>query len=241
MAASLHQQLAAWRRREHYDHSRLANDQAHENGLIARIRRAERPHPVRGVDVSSYQGHVDARGLKRGGIGLIIRKASEGLHWDDPTFPAGMGDARGAGLIRGAYHFARPAPGHTGAQEADHYLTVVGQHLAHGDLYPCLDIESTQLDRAGTIAFVHDFARHIHDARGWKTIVYTYPAFLSWPPMAEPLWIAGPGDAHAPHLNGFGPASIWQNSFTGHVPGINGQVDTNITDTHALRKITIGA
>jgi len=151
-----------------------------------------------------------------------------------------MGEARGAGLIRGAYHFAHPAAGRTGAQEAAFFLEHARPHLRDGDLYPCLDIETTQLDRAGTIAYVRAFTDHIAAATGFKTILYTYPAFLTWPPMPNPLWIAGPGDRQPPRLAGFAPAAIWQTSFTGRVRGISGAVDTDLTDTHALRAITIG-
>ena len=239
----LRAQLHGWRVREHHDHASFARDQTHVRVLLRqldRLQRRARPRSVRGVDVSSNQGTVDMHQLHAGGIGLVICKATEGFGWTDPTFAERMGAARGAGLIRGAYHFARPQPGRTGAQEAAFFLEHARAHLQDGDLFPCLDIETTQLDRAGTIAYVRSFTDHVHAATGWPTILYTYPAFLTWPPMPNPLWIAGPGDQRPPRLAGFRPPVIWQTSFTGHVRGIAGPVDLDLTDTRTLRTITIG-
>lgn len=236
----LHRQLRAWRRREHHHHHLFDRDRRHVRNLLKRLDVRERPRAIRGVDISVYQGRGDMRALRAGGIELMIAKATEGLTFVDPTFAQHMHDAHEAGLIRGAYHFARPQPGRTGEQEAAHFLRVARSHLRKGDLFPCLDIETTQLDRTGTIAFVHDFTRAVHDETGWRTVLYTYPAFLAWPPMPNPLWIAGPGRSSAPTLAGFRPPVIWQNSFTGRVPGIAGNVDTDITDTRTLRTITIG-
>lgn len=241
MTATLHQQLAAWRAREHHDHARFTHDRARVRQLLGRLRDARHPQPVRGVDLSNYQGHVDMHALRADGIRFVIRKATEGLGYQDPGFAQAMHDARAAGLIRGAYHFARPQPGRTGAQEADFFLSVARLFLDRGDLYPCLDIETTQLSAAETLDYVHSFTQHVRALTGWETILYTYPAFMRWPAMPNPLWIAGPDRPTAPQLPGFQAPVIWQNSFTGRLRGIAGNVDTNITDTRALRTITIGA
>jgi len=236
----LRNRLHDWRVREHHDHALFTRDQGHVRGILRELQQRARPRPVRGIDISEYQS-ADLRAVRAGGVGFVICKATEGLGWTDPTFAERMGAARGAGLIRGAYHFARPQAGRSGAQEAAFFLEHARLHLQTGDLFPCLDIETTTLDRAGTIGYVRSFTDHVHAATGWQTILYTYPAFLTWPPMPNPLWIAGPGDSRPPQLAGFRPPVIWQTSFTGHVRGINGAVDLDITDTRTLRTITIGA
>ncbi|MCI0157228.1 lysozyme [Leifsonia shinshuensis] len=61
--------------------------------------------PVRGVDVSSYQGRIDWPVLSRQGVDFAIIKATEGSGDEDERFEANWRDARASGLIVGAYHF----------------------------------------------------------------------------------------------------------------------------------------
>ncbi|WP_295118600.1 GH25 family lysozyme [uncultured Leifsonia sp.] len=61
--------------------------------------------PVRGVDVSSYQGRIDWPVLSRQGIDFAIIKATEGSSDQDERFAANWRDARASGLVVGAYHF----------------------------------------------------------------------------------------------------------------------------------------
>ena len=61
--------------------------------------------PVRGVDLSSYQGAVDWDLLARQGISFAYIKATEGSSLVDPCFGANWTAASGTGLRIGAYHF----------------------------------------------------------------------------------------------------------------------------------------
>lgn len=94
-------------------------------------------------DVSSYQGSIDFEAYAREND-LIVIKATEGLTVTDPSFQARWRAARAAGVVRAPYHFARPQPGRTGAQEAEHFLQVVRDAggFKPGDLPPVLDIET---------------------------------------------------------------------------------------------------
>ncbi len=79
--------------------------------------------PVRGVDVSRYQGVIDWPVLAGQGIEFAFLKATEGSATVDPRFAANLADATGSGLRVGAYHFfSFESPG---ATQADNVIRTV--------------------------------------------------------------------------------------------------------------------
>ena len=64
-------------------------------------------NPV-GIDVSKWQGSINWNSVRGAGIEFAWMKATEGLTYKDPNFSANYLGAYNAGVIRGAYHFARP-------------------------------------------------------------------------------------------------------------------------------------
>ena len=62
-------------------------------------------YPVRGVDVSVYQGGIDWKTLAEQGISFAFIKATEGSSSVDPNFCWNYSQARQSGLRIGAYHF----------------------------------------------------------------------------------------------------------------------------------------
>ena len=61
--------------------------------------------PVRGVDVSSYQGEIDWQTLSRQGIDFAYIKATEGSTFIDPRFEYNLKEAMDTDLFVGVYHF----------------------------------------------------------------------------------------------------------------------------------------
>lgn len=57
---------------------------------------------LEGIDVSRWQGSTPSLA----GLSFLIAKATEGT-WPDPMFAKHIANARAAGLVVGAYHFAR--------------------------------------------------------------------------------------------------------------------------------------
>src|SRR6185437_6282419 len=99
---------------------------------------------VIGMDVSKWQGIVPW-GSDATREQFAVMKATEGglvpgtpdaqaiaLFGLDPTFRANWAQAKACGMIRGAYHFARPDLGNSPINEARWFLSVVGQ-LEPGD------------------------------------------------------------------------------------------------------------
>lgn len=65
----------------------------------------ENPYPVKGIDVSMYQGDINWKGLKSEDIAFAFIKATEGSSYTDPDFEKNWKEAHSAGIAAGAYHF----------------------------------------------------------------------------------------------------------------------------------------
>lgn len=148
------------------------------------------------LDVSSYQGVIDFTRVKNAGYAGVGVKVTEGLHLRDPRFTANWAGAKGAGLVRYAYHFFHPNL--DGGQQADLFLQTLNGDL--GELVAALDWE---ID-GGVPA-----ARQIAQADAWfakveaaysryasKPFVYSYSSFLKSLNLPQsyasrPLWLAG--------------------------------------------------
>src|SRR5262249_22791906 len=68
---------------------------------------------LKGIDVSNYQGKIDWQAVKKSGVVFAFAKATEGVDFVDKSFAANFKAMKAAGIIRGAYHFARPGRGAT--------------------------------------------------------------------------------------------------------------------------------
>ena len=63
---------------------------------------------VQGMDVSSYQGNVAWSTAYANGARFAYVKATEGTSYTNPYFAQQYNGSYNVGMIRGAYHFARP-------------------------------------------------------------------------------------------------------------------------------------
>src|SRR6266545_3456664 len=98
------------------------------------------PGTIPGIDVSRHQGTIDWAQVEASGQRFVIAKASEGLFTVDPTYATNRAGAMAAGLVFGAYHFARPdlhPDDPTG--EADHFVDTA--QLGPGNIVPVLDLD----------------------------------------------------------------------------------------------------
>lgn len=98
-----------------------------------------------GLDVSAYQHGVNWRKASAKGAGFAYIKATEGVRYTSARFREQYTGAARAGLVRGAFHFAKPNVS-TGAAQARYFvaaLKVVGGDRATGTgtLPPLVDLE----------------------------------------------------------------------------------------------------
>ncbi len=191
-----------------------------------------------GPDVSSHQhpnGHgIDWQRVHDAGAGFTFVKATEGHTYTNAYFGSDFADAGGHGLVRSAYHYARPAlPLTSATQQADYFLSVTGTASTKGDLPTTLDMEeSGGLGPADLVSWTQAFLQRVTQQTGRPPIIYTYPYFWRHA-MADshdftryPLWIADYSKHSSPTLpGGWQTWTFWQTTSTAREPGIATAVD----------------
>jgi lysozyme len=186
---------------------------------------------ITGVDVSYYQGNVNWASVKSSGRQFAFVRISDGLSHPDTKFAQNWPALKTAGLVRGAYQFFRPS------QDAGLQAQMVLDKLAAagglkpGDLPPVLDLESADgLASSVVVSKAKVWLAKIEAATGVKPIVYT-AAFMSnvigTSFGSYTLWVANYQTTCPTMPSGWTDWHFWQNSDSGSVPGVSGNVDTN--------------
>ncbi|MGZ6544713.1 MAG: GH25 family lysozyme [Actinomycetota bacterium] len=209
------------------------------------------PGSLPGIDVSHYQNVIDWTQVAASGVRFAFAKATEGQHFVDPTYATNEAGAAAAGVMFGAYDFARPDATPNGAiLEADHFVDVAQPQP--GQLLPVLDLEKTGgLTPDELTAWTLAWLGEVASRTGVRPMVYTSP--IGWANrMADTTAIADAGYtvlwvAHwnvasptvpANDWQGFG-WTFWQYSDCGSVPGITGCVDSDWFNGVAFDAVTI--
>ncbi|MCA1189158.1 LysM peptidoglycan-binding domain-containing protein [Saccharopolyspora sp. 6T] len=190
---------------------------------------------IPGIDVARYQGEPDWAAVRGAGFAFTYIKATEGVGYVSPTLDSQLGGARGAGLVTGLYHFARPDTNSPQAEAADFagQLARTGS-AGPGNLPPCLDMETEAADLGAWIKGFVDALRG-HTGRN-EVVVYASSTWFSdklatdsWVDPGVFLWVAHYGrPAGQP---GFltDRVAIHQHASDGKVPGIAGDTDLNVS------------
>lgn len=197
--------------------------------------RGPRGYAVHGIDVSRFQGEIDWRAVRRGGVAFAWVKATEGGDHLDERFRDNWRGARRAGVPRGAYHyfyFCRPA-----AEQARWFIRHVPKDP--GALPPVLDMEWNHRSpscrkrpdgarvRAEARAFLDILERHY----GRRPVVYTTPDFYRETGIGRigrtRFWLRSVA-GHPRDTYGGARWTFWQYTGTGVVQGIDGPVDLNV-------------
>lgn len=182
-------------------------------------------YPVRGVDVSHYQGKIDWEKIASQDIRFAFIKATEGSASSDEYFSANWQGARKAGLKAGAYHFfSFDSPAET---QADNFIAAVP---AEPDaLPPVIDLEYYRKGEHPSADAVRNSLRTLLDrmkaAYGKKPIIYTsdscYENYLKDSGLDYTLWIRSvysrPSDEYQPAW------TFWQYNPCGRLEGYTGE------------------
>lgn len=195
---------------------------------------------MKGIDISHHQndaGSVDLKKAKAAGYQFAFVKCSEGLYYKDPFYMRNKEAARAAGMLFGAYHFARA---NDPVKEADHFLACIGD-LNAGEIV-ILDWEVDFRDPAG---WCMTWLKRVEEKLGFKPMLYTGESrvkTIDWKKVAGAnygLWVAKYASQaiYIPEYLQRKPVSdewpfwaIWQFSSRATVPGIVGNCDVNTTD-----------
>ena len=189
---------------------------------------SEERYPVRGVDVSSYQGDIDWQILSGEGISFAFIKATEGSSHTDSRFAYNFENAQKHGILTGAYHFFSKRS----SARDQAYFFLENVPLEEGDLPPILDVEHKPNDKT-VEEFQRDVLTWLHIVENKyhvKPIIYTYYKFKENYLADErfddyPYWIA---HYYVDVMQYSGPWKFWQHTDAGRVAGIEGEVDFNI-------------
>jgi len=191
-------------------------------GVLWFVRPEKMGYPVKGVDVSSWQGEVDWQLLSSQGIRFAFIKATEGSSHTDSHFCFNIEASMKHSITSGAYHFfSSESPGRT---QAENFINAVSPYEI--DLPPVLDFEipeSKAGHREEIVREARDFLQLLEEHFGVKPIIYTtyasYNAYLSDGFGEYPLWFRDlfrepdpGGDAHW---------LFWQYNNRGRLDGID--------------------
>lgn len=187
-----------------------------------------------GIDVSNYQGSINWTSVRNAGIQWAYIKATEGTTYRDPRFNTNYVAAYNAGVIRGAYHFARPGSS-SGAAQANYLASNGGAWSADSRTLPAaIDLEAGcyGLSQAAMRNWIQDFLNTYRARTGRYAVIYTTTSWWTsctgnWtgPWANHPLWIARWSSTVGALPAGASVWSFWQYTSTGSVPGIAGNVD----------------
>jgi len=185
-----------------------------------------------GIDTSRYQRFT---GAPLPALTFAIHKATEGVKWQDPTYPQFVAAYRATPHIRhvGAYHWLRSDS--SGASQAEHFLRAA--QLRAGE-FAVIDWERTPDRPDPTPAQVEQFRGVVAAVLGeHRVMVYSAPwvrGFKEWrqshPQVA--FCLANYRTSRLLPFNGWAEsarwdATAWQYTCRGTTPGIQGHCDQN--------------
>lgn len=205
------------------------------NGTIHLNNPSRSEFPVRGVDVSHYQGDIDWPVLAAQDIDFAFIKATEGSTGVDEQFGWNLHGARAAGLRVGAYHFF--SFDSSAQQQAAHIVQVIPTDAAllpvtvdfeyYGDYFEAPpEVEATRVE-------LIDLLDRLTEHYGKRPIVYAtaeaYDRYLAGAGIEADIWIR---DVVArPTLVDGRAWTFWQYSDRHRLDGYTGEepfIDMNV-------------
>lgn len=205
------------------------------NGVILFNNPSETEYPVRGIDVSHYQGVIDWKVIAGQNISFAFIKATEGSTYADETFLYNFTSAGENGIPVGAYHFF--SYDSSGKTQAENFINTVIPF--DGMLPPVIDLEfygdkeknppSKETVQAELGAFITAIEEHY----GLNPIIYateiTYDLYLADSYGDYDIWIRNV--TSSPKLSDGREWTFWQYTNRGRLEGYTGEerfIDINV-------------
>jgi len=189
---------------------------------------------IPGMDVSGYQGNVNWTAAWNNGARFAYVKATEGTGYTNPYFAQQYNGSYNVGMIRGAYHFARPNVS-GGATQADYFVAHGGGWSRDGKTLPgALDIEWNPyaggtcygLSTGGMVAWIKAFSDEYHAKTSRWPVIYTATSWWSQCTgnggdftSTNPLWVARYSSTVGALPYAWGVYTFWQYADSGDFPG----------------------
>ena len=187
-------------------------------------------YPVRGVDVSYYQGTIDWQVLAQQGVDFAFIKATEGSDHNDTQFVQNWEDAKAVQIYVGAYHFFSFES--SGAEQAANFIAAVPK--TENTLPPVVDFElygdgQTLPSTTETRAILTELLDQLEAYYGVKPIIYTtayaHFKYLLGHYSGYKIWMSN--YKYQPYMNW----TFWQYSDQGQLDGYDGDqihIDLNV-------------
>ena len=204
---------------------------------------------VAATDLSSWNGDVDFKKIRKAGCSAAWIKLTEGTTHQNPGREKKFEDARKAGFTVGAYHFGRSDTSSGDPldweKEANNFLTQLQKvGCDSGDLVPVLDLEAgMKTDDNYNVTWCLKWLEFVGKETNSVPMVYT--ARWAWQLfvmkadksaikklLEYPVWYAayirkdrlvGPESK----LRGWKEWDVWQYTGHGEIDGVKGRVDLN--------------
>lgn len=196
---------------------------------------SEEEYPIRGVDVSYYQGEIDWQVLEQENIEFVFIKATEGSSHIDIKYKENWKQSGKTDLKRGAYHFFSFES--SGKAQAEHFISVVPKEA--GMLSPVVDIEfygNRFYDRPNveeTRRELQSFLDELEAYYGVKPFIYatesSYSTYIRGFFDDYPLWIRN--IYFSPNMGMPGKWTFWQYDSEAALQGYSGEaehIDMNV-------------
>jgi len=181
-----------------------------------------------GVDVSAWNPDVDWASLAGDGTKFAYVKATEGNYYTSATFNDQFSGSAGAGMVRGAYHFANPSVS-SGWTQANYFVAHGGAWSPDNKTLPgVLDIEynpygSTCYGKSTSqmVYWITSFTRRYKNLTGRDAVIYT--TYDWWKTctgnstkfsQTNPLWIARYASTPGLLPGSWPYYTFWQHSAT---------------------------
>lgn len=196
---------------------------------------SEADYPIRGVDVSYYQGEIDWEVLSKENIDFAFIKATEGSSHIDIKFGENWEQSGKTGLKRGAYHFFSFES--EGDAQAEHFISVVPKE--EGMLSPVIDIEfygdrfHNRPDVEETRKQFQNLLDRLEEYYGVRPLIYatesSYSTYIRGAFDDYPLWIRNV--YFSPNMGMPGKWTFWQYDSEAKLQGYSGEeehIDLNV-------------
>jgi lysozyme len=192
----------------------------------------DRKFPVRGIDISSLNGHINWNEIQSDDLQFVFIKATEGITRKDPDFQTNVKGAKSRDFNIGAYHFF--LFDRDFSRQADNYLAAIKDVKLN--LPPVVDVEKfgplnerSSKRRADIIAGLRQYIKEVEDETGRRVIIYTnkngYRDYIKDNFTGNPVWICAFSDGADKGIDR--EWTFWQHAHNGHIRGIRSNVDLN--------------
>lgn len=185
--------------------------------------------PMKGIDVSAFNGRIDWQRVKDSGIEFAILRIGYGMYEDqkDTAFDYNYSECKRVGIPVGAYLYSYAKSAYDAIREADMALRWLnGRKLDLPIYYDLEDKSQIHLGREVLDEMCIAFCDTIEKSKRWAGIYtnkYWATTIISGAQLGRryTYWIAD----YTEKLDYDGPYDMWQYTSKGRVDGINTTVD----------------